>query len=376
MIAATLLALTATIAPGDDAPATWWDASIAPFLERHCTSCHGETKRKGGLALHTFDELAAGGRGGPVFAAGDADASALVARMRLDLADDDHMPPPDVDQPSAEAIADVAAWIAAGARLDLAAPTDLPTPAAEASATDAPAPIDAPFPHAAVDALRAALGHVEIVDPERRGLWVDLRARPATNDADIDALVAPLGPFVVELSLARTAVTDTALTAVARLPNLERLDVAHTAVTSRGLEPLRDHAALRALVATDTAVDDAALGVVASLPRLERLAVWRTPWSADATRVLAARRPTVRVIDAAPLAPEPLEVEPPPSFSRLPELPAVNDACPVSGAPVDPRYRIAHDGRIVGFCCPNCAVTFWEAPGDHPVEETAAAGTP
>lgn len=371
MIAAALLLVTAALGPADDAP-TWYEASVAPFLERHCTSCHGATKRKSGLALHTFDELLVGGRGGPVIVPGDAAASALVARMRLPAGDDDHMPPLDGEQPTPDAIADVAAWIDAGAAPDLPAPPRATDASPTEAVPDAPAPIDAPFPTAAVDALRAALAHVEIVDPVRRTLWVDLRARPATTDADVGALVAPLGPYVAELSLARTAITDASLIHVARLPNLERLDLSGTAVTSRGLAALADHAALRALVLTATAVDDAALATVASLPRLERLAVWRTPWSADATRVLAERRPTVRVIAAAPLVPDPLETEPPPTLSRRPALPAVNDTCPVSGAPVDPRYRVAHDGRIVGFCCPDCAAAFWAAPGDYEVVEADA----
>jgi YHS domain-containing protein len=39
-----------------------------------------------------------------------------------------------------------------------------------------------------------------------------------------------------------------------------------------------------------------------------------------------------------------------------------NALCPVSGAPVNPKYTIVYEGRVIGFCCPNCPKSFWQDP--------------
>lgn len=37
---------------------------------------------------------------------------------------------------------------------------------------------------------------------------------------------------------------------------------------------------------------------------------------------------------------------------------AVNTTCPISGAPIDGRTTVTHDGNVVGFCCPGCPGQF------------------
>jgi YHS domain-containing protein len=41
----------------------------------------------------------------------------------------------------------------------------------------------------------------------------------------------------------------------------------------------------------------------------------------------------------------------------------------VSGKPVDPRFVIVHDGKAIGFCCPNCPKEFWTEPSKFAVKE-------
>ncbi len=349
--------------PSDDT-STWYESSIQPFFESYCVRCHGETRRKGDLALHTLADLQAGGFDGAVFVAGDAAASTLIQRLRLDADHEEHMPPSSKSQPSAAEIAGVAAWIDAGADVQAAAPTVASEPSAP---TRPPIVIDAPFPDELVESLRAEYVHIEVIDPALRGVWIDFAARPSADDAWV-ARLAPLAPFVLELSLAGTEISDAAFEHIAAMPHLDRLDVARTACTSQGLARLGGHAFLRTLVLTGTSIDADAGGTLASLPALERVFVWKTPWTDDATAALLVERPDLRVVTAAVASAIPLETEPPPEFTRIPELPAVNTLCPVSGAPVDTRFRIAHDGQIIAFCCTDCAVTFWQAPDDYAVQ--------
>ena len=46
-------------------------------------------------------------------------------------------------------------------------------------------------------------------------------------------------------------------------------------------------------------------------------------------------------------------------------LKPVNATCPVSGEPVNPKYTVVFEGRVVGFCCPNCPGKFWANPQEY-----------
>lgn len=84
---------------------------VRPLLEKHCTSCHGPAKQKGGLRLHLGQLVLKGGVNGPVVAKKSAD-SRLVQALKGE-GELDQMPPagklPDAD------VALIARWIDEGA---------------------------------------------------------------------------------------------------------------------------------------------------------------------------------------------------------------------------------------------------------------------
>lgn len=104
---------TTAAAPAADMFAT----SVLPTFESHCYACHGPTRSRGKLALHTPEGIRAGGESGPVIVPGDPAASEMLRRLRLPLDDLDHMPPEGKPQPTPQQIAAIEAWIAAGAPL-------------------------------------------------------------------------------------------------------------------------------------------------------------------------------------------------------------------------------------------------------------------
>src|SRR3984885_2352728 len=57
---------------------------VKPILTRHCVSCHGATKPKGGLRLDTAAAALLGGESGPVVLPGQGEKSPLVAAVRGD----------------------------------------------------------------------------------------------------------------------------------------------------------------------------------------------------------------------------------------------------------------------------------------------------
>jgi uncharacterized membrane protein len=103
---------------GTEQAGSHFDRVIAPILERTCTKCHNPDKKKGELLLTSREGIELGGDNGVVVIAGKPDESPLVTRLELPLDHDDHMPPEDKPQLTAEEIAALRAWIANGARFD------------------------------------------------------------------------------------------------------------------------------------------------------------------------------------------------------------------------------------------------------------------
>ncbi len=83
-----------------------WDG-FGPLFQAKCTMCHGEDTQIGGLNLATFEGAVAGGEAGPGIVSGDPDASMIVT-----IQDAGGHP----GQLDASELADLRAWVEAGAR--------------------------------------------------------------------------------------------------------------------------------------------------------------------------------------------------------------------------------------------------------------------
>jgi WD40 repeat protein/mono/diheme cytochrome c family protein len=103
-----------SIAIAADSPEGYFK-DVRPVLQRKCQGCHQPNLTSGGLDLTTFQALAKGGNHGPAFQAGNLAESLILkyvkgeAQPRMPLGN----PPL-----SAEEIASLAEWIAAGAKDD------------------------------------------------------------------------------------------------------------------------------------------------------------------------------------------------------------------------------------------------------------------
>jgi formylglycine-generating enzyme required for sulfatase activity/mono/diheme cytochrome c family protein len=89
---------------------------IQPILEVHCTKCHGEEQKKGGLRLHTLADALKGGDNGTALVAGKSKDSKLYTSTTLKLEDDGFMPPPKEGALPKEQQAKLKQWIDEGAK--------------------------------------------------------------------------------------------------------------------------------------------------------------------------------------------------------------------------------------------------------------------
>lgn len=118
-------------------------ATVAPILAAKCGRCHGASKRKGELRTDSLAALLAGGASGPAIVEGSPGQGTLLARLRLPVGDDDHMPPRDSAQLEADELEAISKWIlggAAGPRLVAVATPAAPPAGAHASVEAASLP--------------------------------------------------------------------------------------------------------------------------------------------------------------------------------------------------------------------------------------------
>jgi hypothetical protein len=95
------------------APAIDYARDIKPIFEKYCAECHGRTKARAQLRLHSPEWIRKGGQSGPAIVPGNSHGSELMRRV-LDPSDEDRMPL-DADPLPSETIAQLKAWIEQGA---------------------------------------------------------------------------------------------------------------------------------------------------------------------------------------------------------------------------------------------------------------------
>jgi hypothetical protein len=291
---------------------------VRPILERRCVACHSVAARRGGLALDTPEGILAGGDHGAAVVPGRALASHVVRRVWLPPEHPDAMPPRPQRPLAAADAAILRWWIDAGAPFDRTvadaeiAPDILPVlearlgPIARGGPT-LPDVTLAPLDAARLDALRAQGLDVRPIADGSPFLQVRLGA--ATGDASDDARVAalaPVAPHVLWLTLAGASLGQPGFAAVAKLPNVTRLDVSRTAADDAAIAALGAMPRLETLNLYGTQVTDAGLAKLAALPRLRRVYVWQTSVTAGGVERVQAANPRLEVVrgEEAPADPE------------------------------------------------------------------------
>lgn len=278
-----LLLLPALSASAADA--TW--TQVKAVLDARCINCHGEAKQKGGLRLDSPEWLAKGSKDGAVLVAGKPEASKLYTLAAAGPDDDEKMPPKG-ERLTAEQLATIKSWIAAGAKAEAPAPAPVkaPTPV-KMPAPDASLPAAPVVPKSAIDDLTGQQIQVSPLD----GGWLDVNAAHTRNGITDEQLtvLAKAGPAVAFLDLTGSGVTDKQLGVLKSFPQLQRLHLERTPVGDAGLPAIAACANLAYLNLTGTAVTDAGLSALKPLKAVREVYLWQskvTPAGAEALRKL------------------------------------------------------------------------------------------
>ena len=261
-----------------------FDHLILPILENKCTSCHNNSKSKGDLLLTNKEDFLKGGKNGVIFVGGNPEESLIFQRMHLPLDDEEHMPPANKPQLTAEEKALIAQWIK----------SDLPfeTRVATLPATDSlrmmaenflkPTSVEEvyDFPQADAGTIEKLNNEYRVLTPVSRdspALHVTLFSKANYSSASVEELVA-VSEQIVSLNLAKMPVKDAEMKTLAKFINLNRLNLNFTEISGQGLEQLKSLKKLRHLSLSGTSVDYKSLqSLMKNFSNLHSLTVWDTP---------------------------------------------------------------------------------------------------
>lgn len=258
---------------------------IQPILKDYCVQCHSPEKIKGELRMDTYEMLMAGGVNGEALVPGDSEASSLIRRIHLPLAEEEHMPPKGKPQPSEEVVQLLSWWIDQGAS-DTARLEDLEVTSEVAVHFLEIEELEFQSREAVEERMEplAAQSAVSVYFLAQDDHRVGARGNKAT-DADLERLL-PLKANVVELNLSRSEVTDAGLEWVGQMTNLTHLHLNNTGVTDAGLEHLGNLYQLEYINLYGTNISDEGLQTLRRLKNLRKVFLWETQVTKEAVAAL------------------------------------------------------------------------------------------
>ncbi len=334
---------------------TVYQAVIAPLMQDRCVSCHGDKKKKGALRLDSLEEmLKTGDSGHANIVALKSGESESVRRISLGADDDEHMPPKEKKQISADELEVFKWWIDAGAKGDVKikdaglseplkakvlalAATSRAVPAEAAKpAPPTPAPQAALAPDSAekVAALEKELGITLLpIAQNDNGLTFNcVNVADKFGDAEL-AKFAAVADRLVDMNLSRSKVTDAGMATISGMKNLKRLNLANTAVTDAAADSLVPLAGLEYLNLVGTKVTDASLPKLEKTAGLKKLFVWQTGVTKPAAEALHQKLPAITINLGWDSEVKTAQAPPPPA------APAPAPA-PAPGGPLDPEKTV------------------------------------
>ncbi len=259
---------------------TLYAAKVQPILNANCVICHGASKSQGGLRLESYEWLMKGGKDGAVIVARDTTHSLLLQRVSLPPDNAQAMPAEGRPPLKPGEIATLRAWVAAGASLT-APNTDVARLSNPTQAEEPPAKPVGDYSALAgeIAAMKTSLGAklLPVSSKPSDGLILITTDSPESFDDAALTRFQKFAPYIVEVDLARTAVTDKSFATLATFTNLRTIQLEGTRVTGADIDKLGQLSQLSALNLADTKLAPSALTVLRSFKNLRHLYTFDTP---------------------------------------------------------------------------------------------------
>jgi uncharacterized membrane protein len=258
-------------------PGSFYAKHIDPIFDANCVSCHGQEKVKGGLRLDSYALLMDGGKLGRVIVAGKPEQSLLLKRVTLPPGEKHFMPAEGKPPLKPEEIAWIRAWILAGASpaattvagVSIREETEVPlVPVGDYSGL---------MSEIRTMANRQGAKLIPVSSKASDGLILNTEDVAATfGDAQL-AQFQKFAPYIVEVELGGTAVTNASFDTLGKFTHMRALHLERTAVTGDGLAKLAPLSQLTYLNLSGTKVTKAALTPLHSMKNLRHVYIYNTP---------------------------------------------------------------------------------------------------
>jgi hypothetical protein len=280
---------------------------VHPLLERRCMTCHNADKRENGFSMATYESTLAGGDTGHAIVPGKAESSELYRRINLAHDDEEFMPAEGKTPLTADQVKILRWWIEAGTphgttvgetgvepEIEALIATELRLGGRAAQNGAAVRPVTADV--AVVDRLYRAGFLVRQVSQSDAHLVVSVYSPGARIVADQMAVLLTAADRIVELDLQDGGLGDELLTDIGKLTELARLRLSRNALTDRAISSLATLPRLERLnLYANPGITDASVEALVRFASLRRLDVWQTGISAAGVARLRQLRPDLGV---------------------------------------------------------------------------------
>ena len=261
---------------------------IQPLLKNRCYSCHGADKQKGKLRLDAREWILKGGEEGQAIVPGSAEESELMRRLLLPVSNEDHMPPREKPQLTAEEIELLSWWIREGA--------DFTKKVADLRQSEKIKPVLLSFQSGTVEtskglddipAEEVAKADVSQIAKLKQAGVVLIPVTAGSNYLSASFVTAKASPEVLKLltgikkqlvwlNMANTQLDDKGLKILEDFSTLVRINLSNTAVTDQSMQFLKNLEHLQHVNLVGTKVSAAGVGQLKSLRELKNLYLYRS----------------------------------------------------------------------------------------------------
>ncbi len=344
---------------------------VQPILRAHCIECHGADKQKGDIRLDLRSEVFHDDKDLWVIIPGDPEESLFLELMKLPADDDDSMPKNEDSLP-AEKIALLERWIKEGAKWPESADRAVIEAAKKREMPRLEIPEESRVRRdrvlAALQKDRIPAGRLA-VDTDAVEVNFSLQTKDA-GDGVMQRL-AGLEPCLTRLNVSRTAITDAGLQTLASMGELERLNLARTGIGNGGLAHIAGLKKLHYLNLFGTKVTDAGLVHLEGMKSLRKLYLWQTAVTDAGVERLQKANPELRIDRGGyaeaitKLAQEQAAAKAAKEKAAKEAKKGLNEKCPLTGRPANPKFVAEHNGKKLAVCCAKCLAKVKKDPAKY-----------